>query len=662
MDNVGRITSILKVLLALGARRIGSTASTAAMSLVILGLLLSLGARPASAQCNTWNGGNGNWSSANWTPGPANGFGGANNSIDVCITQSTATTVTLDINPSAANLTIGATDVLDIAPGFSLNLNGSQINNSGNIDLNGASGEPANLVLNSSETLSDGGKITLAYTTNPSPGPWAAISDGATSNVTLTNVDNTIQGIGQINVSHIELINEAAGTIDANVSQGTEVLNVNGFGAAAGVTNSGLMEATNGGTLLISNVSPDVINAGGNITANGGTVALSGETIQGGTLNQTNSGTLEALSGGVGLYLDGSNATYGAVTINGTFTDTAGATTNLLGTINNNNAMNFVSSSGNNANLGVAGNTTLQGGGTVTLSGPQAAIVPTGTPDLYTLTNVNNTIQGVGTISVAHLVEFDNQTGGTVNANVSGQTLLVDGFGGNGSVVNAGLMEASNGGTLTFNDTAASINNTGGKIEAGASSIVVLNGNSSTITGGIVDGTGTINAASGAGGTFTLSGGTITPGYSATSTPGTLSITGNFTQSNGGAFDEIISAAGYGVLDVSGNVTLDDGVLNINASGVTLETGETFDILDYDGTLSGTFSNGSDIVADGFNWYISTYDGAEAADPAVVLTVGTAISTGPTGVPEPGELPMLAIGLLALGAFSAKIKRVAAER
>jgi len=164
------------------------------------------------------------------------------------------------------------------------------------------------------------------------------------------------------------------------------------------------------------------------------------------------------------------------------------------------------------------------------------------------------------------------------------------------------------------------------------------------------------------GATITLSGGTITPGYSATSTPGTLSITGNFTQSNGGAFDEIISAAGYGVLDVSGNVTLDDGVLNINASGVTLETGETFDILDYDGTLSGTFSNGSDIVADGFNWYISTYDGAEAADPAVVLTVGTAISTGPTGVPEPGELPMLAIGLLALGAFSAKIKRVAAER
>jgi hypothetical protein len=670
MESLTRVISLGRVLCGLGIGFGRRSAITAAACLSVLGLLLSLGARPASAQCpassstqNNWIGANGNWSdNADWSTGAANGFNGANNSINVCISQPTATTVTLDINPSAANLTIGATDTLDIAPGLGLYLNGSSISNSGNIDLNGSSGNPANLVLNSDETLSGGGTVTLAYS---STGPLAYISYGEPGSGTLTNVDNTIQGIGDIQVSHLALDNESSGTIDANVSQGSEVLQLDGFGASAGVTNSGLIEATKGGTLLINDVSPDVINFGGNITANGGTVELTGETIQGGALNQVGTGTMEALPGGTGMFLDGSNATYGAITITGTYTDTAGATTNLLGTIDNDGTMDFDSSTGEDANLGVAANTTLQGGGTVTLSGPQAGITPVGTPDLYTLTNFNNTIQGAGTISVAHLVEFDNEAAGTVDANVSGQTLLVDGFGGNGSVVNAGLMEATNGGTLTFQDTAAAINNTNGKIEAGASSTVTLIGASSTITGGIVDGTGIIDATGGTGtvaGTFTLSGGTITPGYSATSTPGTLSITGNFAQSGGGTFDEIINASGVGVLDVSGNVTLDDGTLEINASGVTLETGDYFDILDYGGSLSGTFSNGSDIVDDGFNWYISSYDGAETVDPAVVLTVGTAVSTGPVGTPEPSELPMLAIGLLALGAFYLKNKRVKAER
>lgn len=54
MESVGQITIIQKVLLALSARRIGSTASTATMTLVILGLLLSVGARAARADGYTY--------------------------------------------------------------------------------------------------------------------------------------------------------------------------------------------------------------------------------------------------------------------------------------------------------------------------------------------------------------------------------------------------------------------------------------------------------------------------------------------------------------------------------------------------------------------------------------------------------------------------------
>src|SRR5262249_22471498 len=87
-----------------------------------------------------------------------------------------------------------------------------------------------------------------------------------TGGTTVTNVDNTILGAGLLgNGQNFTLINQAAGTINANQT-GRLTLNV-----AAGVRNTGLIEDTGSGGLLIQNTLVD--NTGnansGKLQANG---------------------------------------------------------------------------------------------------------------------------------------------------------------------------------------------------------------------------------------------------------------------------------------------------------------------------------------------------------------------------------------------------------
>ena len=109
------------------------------------------------------------------------------------------------------------------------------------------------------------------------------------SGFTLTNTANTIQGAGNIGDSGaLAIVNKA--TIDANASG--QNLNVNqGNG---GVTNTGTLEATNGGTLNLFNT---ITNTGGAITASGtgSTVNIDDATVVGGTLNTASGGLLQTV-------------------------------------------------------------------------------------------------------------------------------------------------------------------------------------------------------------------------------------------------------------------------------------------------------------------------------------------------------------------------------
>ena len=111
----------------------------------------------------------------------------------------------------------------------------------------------------------------------------------------------------------------------------------------------------------------------------------------------------------------------------------------MQGSIVNKGAITVIAGNGyNNSVLQLQANTTLTGGGTVTLSsdGTATAFIQQATNGL-TLTNADNTIQGYGTIGNGGLTLAN---AGTINANVSGQTLTLNGTGG---VNNTGTLEAT---------------------------------------------------------------------------------------------------------------------------------------------------------------------------------------------------------------------------
>jgi hypothetical protein len=189
---------------------------------------------------------------------------------DAVVTLGNGETITLH-GTSAASLTPGnflfnQTPVVEnhgsivIGDGALLPLTGT-IDNTGKIALN-ASGDHTELqIIGDGVTLQGGGQLVLS-------GSSANDIVGATSTTELTNVDNTISGAGQIGAGdgNLTLINEAHGTIDANVAGGTLVINTGHT-----VINAGLLEASNGGTLLIE----DAVNGSGS-----GSAVIKGGTLE----------------------------------------------------------------------------------------------------------------------------------------------------------------------------------------------------------------------------------------------------------------------------------------------------------------------------------------------------------------------------------------------
>ena len=443
------------------------------------------------------------------------------------------------------------------------------INNNNNFQLNAGGGANSALEIDSANvTLQGGGTVTMSN----SGGGGDAIIYQAAGGLTLTNVNNTIQGTGIIGFNGLTVVNEA--TIDANVSGQTLTLE----SMSGGLTNTATVEASNGGTLFIDAVT--VNNAGGGtITANAGsTVQLVGNTtIQGGTL--TNNGSFFGTPDGNSAILDGSTAA-GAITINGTYTNGNSSTTYLLGTINNNNNFLVMATGiGDNSELLIdSANVTLQGGGTVTLStasGGGDALLLQAAGGL-TLTNVNNTIQGEGIIGFNGLT-LVNEVGGIINANSMGgsqiTTLTIE----SASVTNQGLIEATNNGVLNID--AITVKNQGGTIAAnGASATVQLYGNA-TIQGGTLTNNGGAFFGTPGGNEATLDGST-----------GQGAVTINGTYTNGNNSTTLL----LGTINNQGNILLNGGSgnnsdLEIDNATVTLKGGGTV-------TMSTTSGGGNAVI------------------------------------------------------------------
>lgn len=141
-------------------------------------------------------------------------------------------------------------------------------------------------------------------------------------------------------------------------------------------------------------------------------------------------------------------------------------------------------------------------------------------------------------------------------------------------------------------------------------------------------------------GNLVQAGGTVSPGNS----PGTMTITGDYSLDSGDLYMEIegvLAGTGYDQLIVTGDVSL-DGALTLDGAYVP-NPGEFFTLIDNQGAnaVAGTFSGlaeGSTVTFNGFDLTV-TYAGGDGND--VVLF----------SIPEPTSLALLAVVGLA-GAVS----------
>ncbi len=194
----------------------------------------------------------------------------------------------------------------------------------------------------------------------------------------------------------------------------------------------------------------------------------------------TNGGLLEAATGGT---LD---VTIGMIANNGTAPLAASNPAGILvdGTFKVDNPTS--SSADGSVTLG---SSTGDPGGTLALAG---GTIEGNSSNAETLKNADNTIEGYGSIGFGtDQLTLNNETNGTIDANVSGQTLTIDT---GAAVTNSGLMEAADGATLSIRDI---LDNSSSGIVLASSGTVVLDGTSISGSGTYaITGGGTIDVQS----------------------------------------------------------------------------------------------------------------------------------------------------------------------
>ncbi|MGA9145569.1 MAG: PEP-CTERM sorting domain-containing protein, partial [Candidatus Acidiferrales bacterium] len=532
--------------------------------------------------------------------------------------------------------------------GADLNVLGTIINQ-GNISLLGSGTSQfteTTLKLLADTIFQGGGTISLV----PVAGQNNPLIAGS-GTLTLTNLDNTIQGAGLINSN---LVNLPGGTVNANVAGDSIQINGN-------VTNRGLLEATNGSALVLPfdfNRIAVIDNHVGTIAGDGGSIPLNQRQIIGGTLEVLNGGVVKMSdttftgvtlnnAGGTlentdrfGVILDGASHN-GPVTLQGTFLADPTSNTYLLGTINNQGNFQMNGGNGSNAALFVNSDTILQGGGTVTLAslgGGGAGAINAGA-SAVTLINADNTIQGAGIINGgAGAMTLLNQAGGTIRANTPGGTLeLLD-----TTLTNAGTVQVDAGSILRVINTP--FTQTGGKTQVDG---LLTATQGELISGGTLLGSGTIAA------NIVMTRGTMRPGDA--DAPGTLTIDGDVFQT-GSVFDELIGVSGNGLLVVNGADMIGDATnLNIELlGGFRPFSGETFTIMDFL-SGSGAFANAptAGFEMAGFDWTILYGTNSIVLDAVAPVSDGGGGGDGGggnggggTSVPEPST------GVLLLSAIA----------
>lgn len=506
--------------------------------------------------------------------------------------------------------------------------NGGTYNRSGTLDtrFNG-----------SFVTVQDGGTVNL--------GTWSAEGSGgfdisgSSADVTIGNI--TTAG-GGVNAATLNL-NAAPLTVTGNMTWdggGSSALSI-GAGSTLNLTGAAASHTLTDGIEIVGG---GQVNLSGTLDANANTVNITGanSTFQlgtggtGGALNTSSAITIG--SGGTFAVNQSDSVTQGtefsgaAISGDGGFEQKGSGTTTL------NVANTYTGGTTLNAGTLVLGNADAAGTGTITLSGGTLEIAAGIGNDISAEGNtaiVNNTgtlsfsggaVTGAGTLafSVAQQTRFfsalsgfsgtishDNDAGGQLRlwnqaADLSATRIVTSG--------------GTSGSGLQFigvnAHTIGELSGTGGKIimRGGSGLTLTIDQSTDTTYSGLLqddgsrigtlvkDGVGTLtlDGANTYSGTTTIDGGTLLVNNSTGSATGTGALTVN----SGGTLGGTGTVSGLVTVNSGGHVSVDaseteislTGGLTLNAGAVldvdlsTYASGSTKVIVDYDGSLSGTFA------------------------------------------------------------------------
>jgi fibronectin-binding autotransporter adhesin len=506
---------------------------------------------PPPLTSDTWNGtaGDGQWTTAgNWSAGVPSSSDAVTIGGTAAVTLASSQTGsfgTLTLSNSGDSVTVDNNALLEAY---------GNISNAGTITLSGT-GNGTQLYLENSLTLSGGGTINL----NTTNGQYTGLVTGAAGSVLTTS--SNITGAGTVGNGELNFVN--SGTINANISAQTLLVNPDTCPTCTN-TNTGTLEATGGAQLTLSNGTWTQSGAG-TITAaaNSDVLLQSNVSITGGTLSTTGSGV---------IYNGASQAVFLTnVTNNGNYTIQNNGATEISGTLTNNGTITM-DATGNVTELYLTGNTTLSGSGTVVLDSTNNQWTGYINGAGGTVLTNQSTITGWGTVGDGN-VSVSNASNGVINSNLSGGNILLNPYTAVTSS-NAGLLEATNGGTLTMSN--GTWNNTG-TIQAAAGSSVVLTSNVS-ITGGTLESTGTGTVINAASNNVFLTGLTLAGTYdiqnnAATEINGTITNNGVINlQGTGNTTELYVTTAGTGTATLagSGSIVLGTGAGNqLNGAGGT---------------------------------------------------------------------------------------------
>jgi hypothetical protein len=452
----------------------------------------------------------------------------------------------------------------------------------------------ASATLNVPANRSNAGTLVL----NSSDSGNGATVFGTADATTITNTGTieTDEGAGGSRAVQATVVN--SGTLDINQDTtltAATLTNTGTIDVAAGKTLSklGATFNQNGGTIA----NAGTFTVGGSYTHNGGNITGNPLVIQGfGNFNPSGTGT-------AAFILRASTTLTGDVAANKTIT------------IRGDNLNASLTSSVQRTNAGRIVLDSTTGGGNASLSIPTLA--NPGTVETAVGSGGSRSITAQGGLSNSGTITLGQDT--TISTNAVNP----------GVVSNSGTFTVASGKTATLSH---GFSQTGGTTSLGSGATLDPN-DTATITDGVLSGSGTV-----AGNVF--NDGEVSPGAS----PGTLTVSGSYTQTGGGSLTaEIAGTAagtGYDQLTVTGAATL-AGTLTVNSAGFTPTDGNQFDVLSA-GSVSGTFGTVNGLASAGGGRSYSVGYTLTAARLSVVpqftLTVsrtgsgqGT-VTSNPTGI------------------------------